>query len=266
LSFPQPKIYFALPGGKEVAMKVKIQWQEACRSLWIFIAVGLVFALVPEAMAHDFWIDRKGKEFILVYGHGDDRAEFDFSKVKAAKAFGPAGGEIEVRIEKKGKSKGKGLLLQPAEPPSWLFVEVDNGYWSKTIYGWRNLPKREASRVVEAIRSFYYSKDLLAWSDALQSPFRSAQLDIVLLKNPFELKAGDSLPFKVLYQGKPLTGVEVEGLDHEVISTTDKNGMASIRLSRGRQLISVEYKEPLKDDPDADFLSSTSTLTFEVKK
>jgi hypothetical protein len=39
------------------------------------------------------------------------------------KAFGPKGGEIEVRREKKGKE----LLLQPLEPPSWIFAEIDNG-------------------------------------------------------------------------------------------------------------------------------------------
>jgi uncharacterized GH25 family protein len=120
--------------------------------------------------------------------------------------------------------------------------------------------------VVEAIRSFYYSKALMAWTDALKSPISSAQLDIVLLKNPYELKAGASLPIKVFYQGKPIAGVEVEGRDHEIVSTTDKDGIAGIRLTRGQQLISVSHKEPLKDDPDADYLSCTATLTFEVEK
>lgn len=243
-------------------MSGKIKWKETGKSPWIFIAMVLLFTLVPEVSAHDFWIDRRGKEFLVIYGHGDHREEFDFSKVKAVKAFGPGGGEIEVRREK----KGKGLLLQPVEPPSWIFVEIDNGYWSKTIYGWKNLPKRKASRVVEAIRSFYYSKALIAWNDALQSPVSSAPLDIVFLKNPYELKAGDSLPIKVFYSGKPIAGLEVEGRDHEIISTTDKDGIARVRMIRGPQLISVSYKEPLKDDPDADYLSLTATLTFEVEK
>jgi nickel transport protein len=245
-------------------MPAKIDWKETRKNLWILIAIGLLFILVPEVSAHDFWIDRKGKEFLLIFGHDKERMEFDFSEVKAVKAFGPGGGEIEVRMEKKGK--GKGLLLQPVESPSLILAEIDNGYWSKTIYGWKNLPKRKASRVVEAIRSFYYSKALMAWTDALKSPISSARLDIVLLKNPYELKAGASLPIKVFYQGKPVAGVEVEGRDHEIVSTTDKDGIAGIRLTRGQQLISVSCKEPLKDDPDADYLSCTATLTFEVEK
>jgi nickel transport protein len=243
-------------------MRNKTILPETLRIPWIFIALGLLLALVPEVSAHDFWIDQRGKEFLLIFGHGDQREEFDASKVKAVKAFGPGGGEIEVRREK----KDKGLLLQPVEPPSWIFAEIDNGYWSKTIYGWRNLPKRKASRVVEAMHSFYYSKALMTWSDALRSPVTSAQLDIVLLKNPFELKAGDSLPIKVFYRGNPVAGVEVEGRYHEIVSTTDKDGMARVRMIGGHQLISVDHKEPVKDDPDADYLSLTATLSFEVEK
>jgi len=243
-------------------MRIKTILQEIPQNPGIFIVLGLLLVLAPEVSAHDFWMDRSGQGFLLIFGHGDQKVEFDPSKVKAVKAFGPGGGEIEVRREK----KGQGLFLQPLEPPSWIFAEIDNGYWSKTIYGWRNLPKRKASRVAEAIHSFYYSKALMAWSDALQSPVSGAQLEVVLLQNPFSLKAGDSLPIKVFYRGKPIAGVEVEGRDHGIISTTDKDGLARVRIMRGPQLFSVSHKEPVKDDPDADYLSFTSTLTFEVGK
>ena len=106
----------------------------------------------------------------------------------------------------------------------------------------------------------------MTWNDAWQNPISMTQLDIVLLRNPFELKPGDQLPIKVFYGGKPIAGVEVEGRDHEMVSTTDKEGMARIRMSKGQQLISVSHKEPIKDDPDADYLSLTATLTFEVGK
>ena len=243
-------------------MQIKTIFKATPKNLWMFIATGLLFAFAPEVSAHDFWIDQKGKEFLLIYGHGTQREDFDFSKVKTIKAFGQGGREIEVRKEKKEKA----LLLQPTEPPSWIFVEIDTGYWSKTIYGWKNLPKRKASRVVEANHSLYYSKALLAWNDAAQSHIDIAQLDIVLLKNPFELKPGDQLPIRVFYYGKPIAGVDVEGRDHEIVSTTDREGMAGVRISEGHQLISVSHNEPIKDDPDADYLSLTATLTFEVGK
>ncbi len=243
-------------------MRIKTGWRMLIRNSFLFLGIVSFFTLVPAVFAHDFRIERSGKDFLLIFGHGVKAEDFDASKVKSVKAFTPDGREIEVRRER----KGKGLLLQPVEPSSWVFAEIDDGYWSKTIYGWKNLPKRKASRVVEANRSFYYSKALMSWSDALQSPLSAAQLDIVLLRNPYELKAGDSLPIRVFYSGKAIAGVEVEGRAHKIISTTDKDGTARVRLTRGQQLISASYKESLKDDPDADSLICTATLTFEVGK
>ena len=227
-----------------------------------FIFYALLLALVPGAWAHDFWVEQSGKDLLLIFGHGDQREEFDISRVTAIKAFSSGGGEIEVRKEK----KGKGLLLQPGEPPSWVWVGIDNGYWSKTIYGWKNLPKRKASRVVEANRSICYAKALLSWNDALLRPAGEALLDIALLENPWGMKAGDLLPFKVFFRGKATPGIPVEGRDHETVATTDKDGNGRVRMDKGRHLLSVSYREPAKDDPDADFITYAATLTFEVGK
>lgn len=222
----------------------------------------LFLFLAPRADAHDFWIEQEGKEFAVVFGHGTHREEFDPSKIKKVIAFDHQGKEISVTKEK----KGKGVVLKPIESPSLMIAEIDNGYWSKTIYGWKNLPKRKASRVVEAIRSLNYSKVLLSWSEMARKPVESLTLDILPMEDPFRMKIGDHLPVRILQHGKPLTGVEVTGNDHIKIGTSDKDGILKLLLSKGHQLITVTYKEPLKDDPDADYLSITSTLTFEVKK
>jgi len=228
-----------------------------------FLLLAAFLLIFPSsAFAHDFWIEKKGNELLLVFGHGVKREEFDLSKVKYIKAFDLHGKEIEVNNEKRAFS----LLLKTDQPPSLLFAEIDNGYWSKTIYGWKNLPKRKASRVVESNRSFFYPKALLSWSDAASKPLIDSRLDIIPLENPFELKTGVLLPIRVLYQGKPISGVDVEGGDHQKMSITDKEGGAKIPLTKGRQLLSVSVKEPLKNDPDADYLSIASTLTFEVTK
>ncbi len=228
----------------------------------LLLLAALLLCFPPSVLAHDFWIEKKGNELMLVFGHGDKREEFDLSKVKTVKAFDLNGKETNVNKEK----MGTGLLLQTDQPASLLFAEIDNGYWSKTIYGWKNLPKRKASRVVESNRSFFYSKSLLSWSEAAHKPLDDSRLDLIPLENPFELKSGAILTIKVLYKGKPIPETEVEGGDHRKISTTDKDGVAKVPLTKGRQLLSVSIKEPLKNDPDADYLSLVSTLTFEVTK
>lgn len=231
------------------------------KSVFLLLTAFLLF-LPSWGYAHDFWIEKKGNELLLVFGHGTKREEFDLSKVKNIKAFDVNGKEMDVNREK----KGSGLLLRTDQPPSLLFAEIDNGYWSKTIYGWKNLPKRKASRVVEANRSIFYSKALLSWGEAASKPLTESGLDIIPLENPFELKTGASLLIKVLYQGKPFSGADVEGGDHQKLSSTDKEGITKIPIKKGHQLISVSVKEPLKNDPDADHLIITSTLTFEVTR
>jgi cobalt/nickel transport system permease protein len=232
------------------------------KKLGLLLLPGLFFFLPLKALAHDFYIEKKGNELLLVFGHGAKREEFDLNKVKQVRAFDSNGKEISAEKEK----RSSGLLLRTERSPSLLFAEIDNGYWSKTIYGWKNLPKRKASRVVESNRSLFYSKALLSWSEAAAKPLVDAVLDILPLENPFELRTGSLLPIRVICRGKPVSGVDVETGDHQKMATTDKEGEAKILLTKGYQLFSVSIKEPLKNDPDADYLSITSTLTFEVTR
>ncbi|MBI4378471.1 MAG: DUF4198 domain-containing protein [Nitrospinae bacterium] len=227
-----------------------------------FVFFGCIFMLeLSFAYAHDYWIERKGRKFVVVYGHGNKREEFDSSKVKSVNAFDFQGKEID--ITKEGWRDG--LLLKTSEQPSLIFLEVDDGYWSKTIYGWKNLPKRNARRVVESVRSLYYSKAIISWSDMTQGLNINARLDIIPIKNPFSMKVGDTLRLKVLYNKRPLAGIDVEE-NHEKAGTTDREGAAEIQLSKGNHVITVRYKEPIENDPDAQYLSITSTLSFESEK
>jgi uncharacterized GH25 family protein len=229
---------------------------------FVFIVLFISLLLPVLSEAHEFFIERKGGEFAVVFGHGTHREEFDSTRIKQVKAFDEDGNPLFVSSEKKGKE----VFLRISGPPVLIFVEIDNGYWSKTIYGWKNLPKRKASRVVEANRSLNYSKVLLSWSAALNEPLEGVTLDILPLKDPFQMKSGESLLVKILFQGKPLGKVEVFGNDHAKIGATDAEGTVSMNLSKGHQLITVTHRDPLKGDPDADYLSVTATLTFAVTK
>ena len=226
------------------------------------VAAILFVLQATGSWAHDFLIEPKGEDFQIAFGHGKQRKEFEVSKVKQVKAMDLQGKEIPVQREK----KDKGLVLKMADRPAVIMATMDNGYWSKTIYGWQELPKRKASRVVEATRSLFFSKTILSWSEAAQAASTGVDLDFIPLKNPLELKAGDSLALKVLWRGQPLPGAEVIGTEHNRLGKTDKEGLIQVPLVKGRNLVTVENKEGLKDDPDADVITLAATLTFEVKK
>ncbi len=230
--------------------------------LVVAIVTALFFFQTASADAHDYWIEQKGEGLMLVFGHGSQRLDFEVGKVSALKAIDDQGKEIPVQKEK----KGKGLLLKVNGQPTMVTAIIDNGYWSKTIYGWKEEPKRKASRVVEAIRQLFYTRMLISWTDAAQTAASGHSIAIIPLQNPFALKAGESLQVKVLYNGTPLSDAEMNGGEHNALGKTDKEGTIKVPVAAGVNLLSIEYKEKIKDDPDADMLDQTATLTFEVKK
>lgn len=227
----------------------------------VMAALILLF-FASASQAHDFWIEQKGQDLAVVFGHGAQREEFDPAKIKSVRVLDSQGKEISAQKEKKDKS----LVVKASGQPAAIVAEIDNGYWSKTIYGWKELPKRKASRVVEAVRSLFYTKAIISWSEAVQAASGGARLDIMPLKNPFDLKPGDPLPLQILLGGRPLPGAEAIGPDHAKLGTAGKEGIVKVPLARGFNLVTVEHKEALKDDPDADALHLTATLTFEVKR
>jgi len=236
-------------------------YMKGITKLIIFCLLTAAILTVGVASAHDYWIEKKGSSYIILYGHGEQRTEYDPAAVKKITVFNADGKPVEFRKDMQGKV----LMIQPAGSAAVIIVQLDSGYWSKTIYGWKNLPKRKASRVVEALHSYHYSKSIISWGESVRQPTTGIKLDIVPKNNPFDLKAGEALPLIVYFGGKPLAGATIEG-DHEKVAVTDKDGAAKVPLKKGRQLLTVERKEPIKGDPDADFMSVTTTLTFEVTK
>jgi len=231
------------------------------RSAALLVAAFLLFQ-ASSSSAHDYWIEQKPEGLMLVFGHGSQRLDLEGEKVTSVKAIDARGKELPVQKEK----KDKGLLLDITGQPAMVTAIVDNGYWSKTIYGWKEAPKRKASRVVEAIRQLFYTRALITWTGEAQKPANSHNIAIIPLQNPFILKTGDSLTVKVLYNGTPLPNAEMNGGEHNALGKTDTEGVIKVPVVNGVNLLSIEHKEKIKNDPDADMLDETATLTFEVKK
>lgn len=232
----------------------------------ILIAViTLCFLMLSNANAHDAWIVKDGKAFAVVYGHGDKLDPYSFEKVKEVKAFDLAGKEIPVELKKHSDK----VIIVPAKELSVLTLFFDNGFWLKTTDGWKNISKKEAKgmQLVEpAVHSLKYSKSLTQWTERITKPF-GMRLEIVPLKNPLMLKVGSILPIMAYFDGKPIEGASINaGGYHKEDMKTDKNGMAEVKIeSAGFQIIAAGIKIPLKDNPNADVLSLSANITFDVK-
>ena len=97
------------------------------------------------------------------------------------------------------------------------------------------------------------------------------RLEIVPRTPPHALRPGASLPVVILFDGQPLPDVTVVGgragtPAHRVRVVTDSNGEASVVLEGpGRWYLRALHMIRLQGDPEADWESFWTTITFEVQ-
>jgi uncharacterized GH25 family protein len=96
-------------------------------------------------------------------------------------------------------------------------------------------------------------------------------IEIIPQQNPFELKVGSRVQFKVLYEGKPLFGARVKVWNRHNNRTsvqnifTEQNGMVETHISNpGAWMVSVVKMIPSKD-PGAEWQSFKGSLVFGIK-
>lgn len=219
----------------------------------------LAWALLgTAAQAHDAWIEpATAGGYTMVFGHDGKLEAASPNKVLQAQAIDAAGRSLAVRLD--------GLQLQVQGQPSLLLLHYDNGFWSRTPEGSKNLPKNEVPGAVSATHALKYGKTVQVW-DAQASRVQGLPVEIVpqAVQAP---AAGAQLPLLVLWDGQPLAGATLSwheaGQDRE--AKTDTQGRASVVVAKGRQMVSVSARRPLAGDARADALSVSSALVFEAR-
>jgi len=93
-------------------------------------------------------------------------------------------------------------------------------------------------------------------------------LELVAERNPYTLRAGDELPVRLTYLGKPLAGAQVTAMNkldpgQKLLARTDADGRARFRLPQtGMWMLKSVHMIPAKSD----WASYWASLTFEVPK
>ena len=91
-------------------------------------------------------------------------------------------------------------------------------------------------------------------------------LELIPQSDPYQLKEGESLEFELLYQGKPIDGLQLQAVpkvDPEDVQKvrTDKNGRASVTIDRpGVWLIKVVLILPIEGRQQVNTGIRTATL------
>jgi nickel transport protein len=221
----------------------------------------LLAALALPAAAHDLWFERDGKGYVLLQGHrysahqGAEIVPYEAANVKSLLCADGAGGAKPV-------AAGSTYPAKIGADCAAVFAVLSSGYWTKTAWETKNVPKTGISGVVKSWLSEESVKRIERWSPALAKPV-SEQIEIAPLADPSKLAPGDKLTVRVSFAGKPRPGVPV-AYDGDVRGATAEDGSVSIRIRRaGMQMLSASIEEPLADGK-ADTMIRTATLVFEL--
>ncbi len=215
------------------------------------------------AQAHDLWLERdaSGGEIALQQGHRS-KAHAGDEHVAYAPGF--------VRQANCHDEQGRSRRLAPASayPTRFpagcaaLLVFASSGYWTKTAWETKNVPKTAVAGVLRSWRADETIKRLDRWTPALAAPL-STGLEITPVDDPFAVKVGDKLRVKVTQGDKSRAGVPV-AYDGATRGVTGDDGTIVLRLRHGGlQMIAASIETPLSDGK-ADLLIESTTLNFEV--
>ncbi|WP_051242786.1 DUF4198 domain-containing protein [Stappia stellulata] len=231
------------------------------------IAALAVLGLVQSAQAHGIWLAERWGEIAIVYGHGASDDPYDPAKISTVQALDEEGKRLSVEVS----ARKNHALLAAEDKAAVVLVDFDNGFYTEGADGkWVNLPR---SKVPGARKAGRYLKHTLAirhlHGDMPKLP--QQDLQIVPLSNPTELSAGKTLRLRVLYKGKPLSGValipDYVNMSGEKQGTTDDAGEIDLTVRNdGLNVIALSHGAPLEDDPDADTVEHFATLSFEAGK
>lgn len=242
----------------------------------VVLPIVLMAATMGVASAHDVWLTIAGeaasRRAIVNYGHPDDRPPAFADKVVDIVAINSRG---SVSLLKGiAQTTSNGVAVAQTKPfaddgHTLLAARYDNGFWVKSADGlYRNATRRLVPDAADSMWSVKFAKALTGpgapWEKVL-----GHTLEIVPLSDPDKAKPGQTLRLKVLFQGKPLSGVDVERGDGVTVVAendiprfaTDADGIASIPIVKaGQHLLVIDYRVSPSATPDqanADLFNAT---------
>ncbi len=251
---------------------------KTCKCSFVLIAVLAVMAcfFTASVQAHDTWVTPS--VFKAVKGTAPDYtvSNSHHFPASAEDAMAPDRLDKLFVVGPDGKEVAGTASLSKAGTYVAVAVPV-NGFATKTPEGYqRGKNKTQVDNPILCSKSMKFAKSIFtvgaAGGDAWGKSLGHA-MEIIPLKDPAALKAGDILEVKVLLDGKPARtfvfgtydGFSPEANTFGYTTRTDKKGVARIKLiHNGSWLLIAKVEEPFADPEICDAQRWAATLTFNV--
>lgn len=274
-------------GLKRVLMYIHIR-----KSLIAVLLLVATFVARPS-LAHEFWLEpdnyNPAADAKVVISHnygqyfkGDGLpyvgewhqryVVFDGKKEKSVRGYDGDLPAIETKFDDPGL-KIFGYFGTP-EPQVYDTLEKYDAYLRKVGLDHIVGQHRALGKPETKIRELYArnAKMLLGVGNAKGADRAlGLPLELIAERNPYTLKAGDTLPVRLLYRGKPIAGVRVVTFDTQdpknpSATVTDAAGRAQIALpASGAYLLNAVHMFEPAPGEETDWTSLWASLTFSVR-
>ena len=263
-----------------------------------FILTCSVLALISLAQAHEFWMQpdkfvfNPGERLVVGFKVGENFmgepwnlkaskiARLELRQLSKSTSLlnlvndTTKKGEVSIPLKDVGTHM---VILQSGNAFIELEGEKFNAYLKEDGLDDVYAQRKKANTLGNTAREYYarYSKLLVQVGTPTDETFRMVAgfpIEIVPERNPYNLRKGDPVRFKILFEGKPLFGAKVKVWNRFDNRTTiqniytEKNGMIETHISNpGRWMVSVVKMVPSKQE-GADWQSYWGSLVFGVEE
>jgi len=235
--------------------------QPFLKSAWLL--VGILAA--GNAFAHGIWVEQRRGNLEVVYGDGAADDAYPSSKFHGAWGYDKAGNPVAIRAQ----SLDTHVRLLPQGSTAVIAAAMNNGYFARGADGKLVAQRKSAlSGATLGAGNWKYNLTVLQSDAKIPTRIDGVRLVVFPEKDPTKVKAGETLPVRVLLDGKPVAGVKLaadyKGVPQDNKIETDKDGRAHLTVrNRGLNVISASYTQKGNtNDPETDEIWMNSTLTF----
>jgi hypothetical protein len=195
----------------------------------ILLAWGLVFT---PSFAHETWAER-----VILIHYGEPGGPLDAYKPEQI-------GELSA-IDRDGKplaitarSIGGAAVAVTAATgdPAAVFYAMQLGHYVITGEDWKPATAQEAAAAGKSWTGLFTATSILTWHPSLAQS-RQRAIELVPLTDPAMVPVGQPLRLRAYRQGKPVVGVQVSGGDGKPPLVSDADGLLSVPVRSGHQVI-----------------------------
>lgn len=239
------------------------------------------------ALAHDLWITMDADQLknggqgaaAVFNSHHFPAAAADYmASERADKIFfiTPGGKQVTAKRANDGRFEPQSALT---ENGTYVAVAIPvNGFATKSTEGYQmGKSKKDVTNAIQCRFSQKFAKAVFSKGSGGGSTFSQPlghAMEIIPMKDPASLKAGDILPVKVLLEGKAArtfiygtyAGFSETANTFAYTTRTDKDGIAQIKMIHdGDWLLIAKTEETYPDAAVCDLKSWAASLTFAIQ-